>query len=115
VLHQGRIEQFFLDSIRQHSDIDVKRGKLPISFNFEDDKAADFDAYPITVTLQSLSEQEATPKQSGRSAVNDRLFWSNLLPNNTADLLNAARLSAHAGQTELIKAKFMVGCDGAHS
>ncbi|KAG2413132.1 hypothetical protein HFD88_010691 [Aspergillus terreus] len=115
VLHQGRIERFFLDSIRQHSDIDVERGMLPISFNFEDDKAGDFDAYPITVTLQSLSEQEATPEQSGGSAVNDGLFRSNLSPDDTADLLDAAKLSARAGQTELVKAKFMVGCDGAHS
>ncbi|GFF30036.1 phenol 2-monooxygenase [Aspergillus udagawae] len=115
VLHQGRIERFFLDSIREHSDIEVERGTLPISFHFEDDKAGDFDAYPITVTLQSLSEQEATPEQSGGSAVNDGLFRSNLSPDDTADLLDAAKLSARAGQTELVKAKFMVGCDGAHS
>jgi phenol 2-monooxygenase len=115
VLHQGRIERFFLDSIRQHSDIEIERGMLPISFNFEDDKAGDFDAYPITITLQSLSEQEATPEQSGGSVVNDGLFRSNLSPDDTADLLDAAKLSARAGQTELVKAKFMVGCDGAHS
>lgn len=115
VLHQGRIERFFLDSIRQHSDIEVERGVLPTSFEFEHSKAEDLDAYPITVTLQTLTEEEATPEQSGRSEVNDGLFRSNLSSDDTADLVDAVKLNARAGQTEIIKAKFMVGCDGAHS
>ncbi|OOQ86494.1 Phenol 2-monooxygenase [Penicillium brasilianum] len=115
VLHQGRIERFFLDSIRQHSDIEVERGVLPTSFEFEHSKAEDFDDYPITVTLQTLTEGEATPEQSGRSEVNDGLFRSNLSSDDTADLVDAVKLNARAGKTEIIKAKFMVGCDGAHS
>ncbi|KAF1344306.1 FAD binding domain protein [Delphinella strobiligena] len=119
VLHQGRIERFFLDSIAEHSDITVERGVLPISFEFDDSKAADFEAYPITVTIKHLSETEATPQQhapgNNGKAIQDGLFRSNLAPDDTAELIRAANLHNKANETEVIKAKFMVGCDGAHS
>lgn len=124
VLHQGRIERFFLDSIKEHSDITVERGVLPTAFEFDDAKAADFDDYPITVTLRTLSDDEATPaqqQQHHRSAdgqettVSDGLFRSNLAADDTDDLIRNAEANARADHVETVKAKFMVGCDGAHS
>ena len=44
VLHQGRIERFFLDSIAEHSDIRVERGVLPESMEFDESKADSDDA-----------------------------------------------------------------------
>ncbi|KAF4167690.1 hypothetical protein CNMCM6936_004535 [Aspergillus lentulus] len=118
VLHQGRIERFFLDSIKEHSNITVERGVMPTSFEFDASKAADVDDYPITVTLRTLTEEEATPKQqqaTNGAAVSDGLFRSNLSPDDTDDMLRAAELDSRANQTQVVKAKFMVGCDGAHS
>jgi phenol 2-monooxygenase len=108
VLHQGRIERFFLDSIAEHSDIRVERGILPESMKFDPTKADDDNAYPIEVTLRHLTEEEAT-------AVQDGLFRSNLTPDDTADLLAASKLKDKAGAVETIRAKYVVGCDGAHS
>ncbi|KAJ5320637.1 hypothetical protein N7508_000920 [Penicillium antarcticum] len=124
VLHQGRIERFFLDSIKEHSDIAVERGVLPTAFEFDDAKAADFAAYPITVTVRTLSEEDAMPQQQqqhhknddGQEApVSDGLFRSNLAADDTDDLIRAAETNARINQAESIKAKFVVGCDGAHS
>lgn len=122
VLHQGRIERFFLDSIQEHSDITIERGVLPTTFNFDESKAQDATDYPITVTLKSLLEEEATPQQqqqhtttSDGTPVSDGLFRSNLAADDTEDMVRAAELNARANQTEEVKAKFMVGCDGAHS
>ncbi|GAM41330.1 hypothetical protein TCE0_042r14375 [Talaromyces pinophilus] len=125
VLHQGRIERFFLDSIKEHSDITVERGVLPTSFDFDIGKAGDFDDYPITVTLQTLSEKEATPQQRNQhqksaegeqTTVSDGLFRSNLAADDTDDLINAANANKGDGHhIETVQAKFMVGCDGAHS
>ncbi|KAF7121965.1 hypothetical protein CNMCM5793_009519 [Aspergillus hiratsukae] len=118
VLHQGRIERFFLDSIKEHSNITVERGVMPTSFEFDASKAADVDDYPITVTLRTLTEEEATPQQqqaTNGAAVSDGLFRSNLAPDDTDDMLRAAELNSRANQTQTVKAKFMVGCDGAHS
>lgn len=113
VLHQGRIERFFIDSIRAHSDIEVERGVLPSNFDFDESKAADFNDYPIKVTLQMLSEEEATPQQQNGTGVKDGLFRSNLAADDTEDLIRASKRNAN--ETETVKAKFMVGCDGAHS
>ncbi|KAI9843805.1 MAG: hypothetical protein M1837_006065 [Sclerophora amabilis] len=119
VLHQGRIERFFLDSLAQHSEIRVERGVLPKSLDFDASKADDEDAYPITVSLQHLTEEEATPAQDPASTdgtdVQNGLFRSNLAPDDTEELLSSAKTNGLSGQTEIVKAKYMVGCDGAHS
>ncbi|KAJ4362987.1 hypothetical protein N0V83_010104 [Neocucurbitaria cava] len=117
VLHQGRIERFFLDHIRKHSKdtLRVERGVLPESLHIDEDTLEDHspDNYPITVQLQHLTEEEATPAQSNGSTVNDGLFRSNLAEDDTDDLIAKSR--DKAGSTETVRAKYMVGCDGAHS
>lgn len=121
VLHQGRIERFYLDKIHEYSggSVEVERGVLPESLVFDESKAEDNDAYPIHVQLRHLSEQEATPKQTATSAngagMQDGLFRSNLTADDTEDMLSAAKLNDKAGSTEGVHAKYMVGCDGAHS
>lgn len=118
VLHQGRIERFFLDSLKEHSDIRVERGVLPQSLTFDESKAEDDDAYPIKVTLQHLTEDEINPAQSNATksgaAPSDGLYRSNMAPDDTEELLNKAT-NNKAGTHETIQAKYMIGCDGAHS
>jgi phenol 2-monooxygenase len=119
VLHQGRIERYFLDSIASCSDIRVERGVMPTKLELDESKAEDSDAYPITVTLRHLSEEEATPQQSSGAAngtsVQDGLFRSNLAPDDTEEILRAAELHAKANTEEVVHAKYMLGSDGAHS
>ncbi|KAE8373036.1 FAD binding domain-containing protein [Aspergillus bertholletiae] len=124
VLHQGRIERFLLDSIKEHSDITVERGVMPTAFEFDESKAANFADYPIVVTLRTLSDEEATPAQrqqhyrnadGTQSVISDGLFQSNLVADDTDDLIRMAKDNNHAHPVETVKAKFMVGCDGAHS
>lgn len=119
VLHQGRIERFFLDSIAAHSDIKVERATLPTAFQFDESVLDDAEAYPITVMLQHLTEEEATPKQSATSqngaGVSDGLFRSNMTADDTQEVIALAEKSKQAGQIEQVRAKFLVGCDGAHS
>lgn len=119
VLHQGRIERFFLDSIASCSDIRVERGVMPSKLELNEALAEDNDAYPITVTLRHLSEEEATPKQNATStngtSVQDGLFRSNLAPDDTHELLNGSQLNAKANRDEVIQAKYVLGADGAHS
>ncbi|KAG5804942.1 hypothetical protein H9Q74_010417 [Fusarium xylarioides] len=121
VLHQGRIERFFLDAINDFSQgkISVERGVMPTSLEIDPKVVEDPDAYPITVNLRHLSEEEAQPKQTSTSAngttVQDGLFRSNLSPDDTADMLKAAELNDKADTVEVVKAKYMLGADGAHS
>lgn len=133
VLHQGRIERFFLDNIRKysslpnHTPIAIERATLPVSLTLDEGLAEDPAAYPITVRLRRLTEEEAAPEQAsathgeGRGqkaseegkAVSDGLFRSNLAADDTDDLVR--RTSVKQGEEEVLKAKYVVGCDGAHS
>lgn len=119
VLHQGRIERFFLDAIQACSDIRVERGVLPSKLELDASLVDAADSYPITVTLRHLSEEEATPKQSATSengtSIQDGLFRSNLAVDDTAELLNSAKLDEKANTEEIVRAKYMLGADGAHS
>ncbi|KAF1976421.1 hypothetical protein BU23DRAFT_456011 [Bimuria novae-zelandiae CBS 107.79] len=117
VLHQGRIERFFLDNIKKHSkdSLHVERAVLPESLSIDEDACDNHskDNYPLKVQLRHLTEEEATPAQSNGPTVQDGLFRSNLADDDTDDLIAQSR--ANAGSTEIVRAKYMVGCDGAHS
>jgi phenol 2-monooxygenase (NADPH) len=120
VLHQGRMEQFFLDAIRASYTEDevplrVERGVVPVSLTIEESEAEDEDAYPVTVTLRRLSDKEATPAQR-LSNLADGLFRSNLVEDDEQDL-SVTRSEAKSGveKEEVVRAKYVVGCDGAHS
>jgi phenol 2-monooxygenase len=92
---------------------------LPTSLRIDTAAVEDPDAYPITVTLRHLSEEEARPKQTATSAngtaIQDGLFRSNLSPDDIADMLKSAKLNQKADTVETVKAKYMLGVDGAHS
>lgn len=122
VLHQGRVERFFLDSIRKHSNgtFAVEHGIMPTHFKFDESLAENPDAYPITATLRHLSEGEATPKQSATSAngegIQDGIFRRNLTPDDNEELLRRAqKLNGKANKTKVVMAWYMLGADGAHS
>ena len=132
VLHQGRIERFFLDSISEHSrrtlkdvpgfenGISVEHGVMPVSMEFDENLAEDNSAYPITVKLRHLGEDEATPKQSATSTngagIQDGLFRSNLSADDTQEMIERSKaLQEKAGREESVKAKYVLGADGAHS
>ncbi|KAI9815565.1 MAG: hypothetical protein M1827_002699 [Pycnora praestabilis] len=112
VLHQGRIERFFLDALRDHSNIEIERGVLPESLELDTSNVDDNDAYPIKIKIRHLDEAEATPIQNGTS-ISDGLFRSNLAKDDTDDLIRKSQ--GKEGTTEVIRAKYMIGCDGAHS
>ena len=116
MLHQGRIERFFLDHIKKHSKdtLRVERAVLPESLHIaEDCDDHSQNNHPITVQLRHLTEEEAKPAQSKSSNVSDGLFRSNLADDDTDDLIANSR--EKDGSTEIVKAKYLVGCDGAHS
>lgn len=119
VLHQGRIERFFLDEIEDCSGIRVERGVMPTSLNIDEEAVEDQHAYPITVTLRHLTEEEATPNQTATVAdgqsVRNGLYRSNLAKDDTDDLLAASKLNEKANTEEIVHAKYMLGADGAHS
>ncbi|KAI0195231.1 FAD binding domain-containing protein [Xylaria flabelliformis] len=121
VLHQGRMEGFFLDAIAASyphpaspdHQVEVERMVVPTSLSIDEKKVEDDDAYPLSVTLRHLNEAEATPTQR-LSNLSDGLFRSNL---NNDDAAYSIENSNGRGdeRKEIVRAKYVVGCDGAHS
>ncbi|KAI9712178.1 MAG: hypothetical protein M1828_001739 [Chrysothrix sp. TS-e1954] len=116
VLHQGRIERFFLDHIQKHSDstILVERAVLPVQLDLDRSLVSDAKTYPIRVQLRHLTNDEATPEQNA-SRVPDGLFRSSLAEDDTDGLIRRARDEKEQGREEVVRSKYLIGCDGAHS
>lgn len=113
-LHQGCIEKIFLDSLKERANIEVERGVLPDSMVLDEARAEFEEAYPITVRLKHLKMDSTRPVTNGSSVPNG-LFRSNLTPDDTTEILEAETNGPHPTITEIVKAKYVIGCDGAHS
>ncbi|KAH8801442.1 FAD binding domain protein [Xylogone sp. PMI_703] len=96
-LYQGRIEHQLLKCMKRQGNISVERGVMPTSLNLDISLVDDSDAYPITVTLKHLSKEDNSSGTSPR-----RITQKDLIESNTSSL-------------ETVRAKYVVGCDGAHS
>lgn len=106
-----------MDNIKKYSNdsIKVERGVLPESLKIDESRVDDDLAYPVTVRLRHLTEEEATPpQQANASKVPDGLFRSNLVQENDEGRL-LQQSESRAGQDELVHAKYVIGCDGARS
>ncbi|KAK3324784.1 phenol hydroxylase [Cercophora scortea] len=117
VLHQGRIERFFLDNIKKYSadGIQVERGVLPEELEIDESQVEDAEAYPVRVKLRVLTEEEATPEQQiSGSKISDGIFRSNLMVGDDEEEL-IRKSKAREGETEVVHAKYVIGCDGARS
>jgi phenol 2-monooxygenase len=113
-LHQGVIEDHLMGYIREHSDIQVEYGVMPENLNIDADQVDNPDAYPVSCTVRYLVKEKEQPNGNGGSHIPNGLYRSNLAADTTDQLLQAAKEDA-SSSTEEILAKYVVGCDGAHS
>ncbi|PHH59588.1 hypothetical protein CDD81_2853 [Ophiocordyceps australis] len=120
VLHQGRIESYLLDAIREsecqpdNAQVKIDRSVVPTALRIDEALAVsnDDDAHPVEVTLRHLSDDESLVPQR-LSDQPDGLHRSNLGDDDTPSLLG--RSADRQGVEETVRAKYLVGCDGAHS
>lgn len=109
VVHQGRIEQWFTDAIDEFSDntLKVERPLVPESLIIDESIVGDQSAYPVTVTVQKLSDTDAAPEQFGHNVQNGlyRQFEGD----------QEREFADPAEGREIIHAKYVLGTDGAHS
>lgn len=105
VLNQGRIEQWFVDSIDKWSGKKVDRSILPLKIDVDESKE-----YPVSVLVKDISQSNGErEKQDGianglfRQFEGDQeKFYDNLT-------------EAEAEELEIIQCKYLIGSDGAHS
>jgi phenol 2-monooxygenase len=86
---------------------------MPLEMHVDHSKTSDASAYPITLTLKHLTDDELPKSQTAA-----------LLGPVTADSYNLTKgdekelkkpTSGKEGTTEIVHAKYVIGCDGASS
>lgn len=88
---------------------------MPESINVDTEKLSTNEEYPVSVTIRHIPEEK--PKTNGSTndaPIANGLHRSNLTKDATDELLAKAQQSSES-YTETINAKYVVGCDGAHS
>ncbi|KAL2209384.1 hypothetical protein CC79DRAFT_1396290 [Sarocladium strictum] len=114
-LHQARIENYLHEYIQKYSNIKIERGIMPEAINVDTERLNSNDDYPVSVTIRHIPEE--APKTNGNSTdapIANGLHRSNLTKDATDEVLAKAQQSTES-YTETINAKYVVGCDGAHS
>ena len=92
---------------------------LPTSLRFDKSQAEDPDAYPITVELKHLREDEIEPDEFKSHRVDQNgikpelNIFSKSLRHGDSDVVY--KPNGKEGTSEIVHAKYMVGCEGAHS
>ncbi|KAJ5135500.1 uncharacterized protein N7515_004778 [Penicillium bovifimosum] len=112
-LNQGRLERFMLDSIRETSDLEVERSVLAESLEYDENLENDPNAYPITVQVRVRSKDESNPSSGRKSAAESESTRNGILPDKRTGLVEHRKPTKT--KVETIKARYLIGCDGAHS
>lgn len=100
-----------LDFLRIGESVEVERNVIPEKLEWKKCNPSDRDSYPITVTVRHTGN--ATSRQPSKCTNANKI-------NLDSDQSTASKI-ARTGQDkavvglEKIQAKYVVGCDGAHS
>ncbi|KAJ5259442.1 hypothetical protein N7478_012423 [Penicillium angulare] len=103
-LSQGQIEEYLMEYVQAQRHIEVKRETTPTSFEIDHETIDDHDAFSIRVNLENVpsNSNSETPPDSPESS--------------DSGLSNALSYdSGYAGMGKTVEAKYILGCDGAHS
>ncbi|KAJ1306382.1 hypothetical protein OPQ81_007387 [Rhizoctonia solani] len=115
-LHQGAIENIFRDAMRALGKGPAPNGACPqvdqpiiptsISLSTDAAELASRDSYPVTVHLKRLSDAEA--QRLARPV-------AGAPPNSNEPAADGSSVEVEEELEEIVRAKYVVGCDGAHS
>ncbi|KAL6792671.1 FAD binding domain-containing protein [Trichoderma sp. SZMC 28012] len=116
-IHQGVIESFLIQAIRasasipSHPEVRIEGNIAPSSLHIDETLIDDQDAYPVMVTLKHFDEASEVDAKS-RGNIDESLHKTSF---GDDDSKPTYLQSAQPGLEELVLAKYLVGCDGAHS
>ena len=93
---KGKVERMMLENINRHRDLKVEYGKVPSHLGIDESKFSDPESYPISIRIGMIENSQIDCLREPRYR-------------------NQALLSSNNVKEEVVLAKYVVGCDGAHS
>ncbi|KAF1943354.1 putative phenol 2-monooxygenase [Clathrospora elynae] len=114
-ISQGRIERFIIDGIDEISQgkFQVERGVMADTFTYDASLENDPNGYPIELTLRTLSDSEANPKPAPGAFGGRDVVAKGNMPRD--ELTHPTAPKEAPGTVEVVKARYLIGCDGGHS
>jgi phenol 2-monooxygenase len=111
-LRQGRVEEHLLDFVQSAKHVDIRRATFPTSLEIDYSAIEDHTTHPIRMTLGRVPPTafvKPRTSRSGSGASSPRGEGSETsVASSTAD-------SGISGLDTVVEAKYVLGCDGAHS
>lgn len=117
ILGQGYIEQAFLDLLSEEGHLHVERNRRPTRLAIDESCLTENDEHPITVTLERVNKIDDVKQKSGSLCNASGPFRENLTDRAEAEVCHQAEDDQieNFSQDEIIRTKYLLGCDGAHS
>ncbi|KAL9117600.1 MAG: hypothetical protein Q9187_005862, partial [Circinaria calcarea] len=110
-INQGIIEQTFVDLLKINARVKVERSVVPEKLELDHSCIDEQDAYPITIKVRHSRHGTDASETNG---VKDTTYHTQNGLEEAADGISGQE-DVENGQVEIIKAKYVLGCDGAHS
>ena len=111
ILNQGAIEQTVLDFLRLDGRVEVERNVMPERLEWEKCNPSDRDSRPITVTVRHNGDETSRQPLKGTNVTTT----SSEPDGSVAYGIPETGQDEAEERLERIRAKYVVGCDGAHS
>lgn len=111
ILSQHRVEEILLADLAEHPNIEIQRRVTPSDLHFNATEAESNSAYPITMHVERVhgGNPEGLPE---RASVKRTASQRGTQRRHS---MNDARKIVNRKSVQTIKAKYLIGCDGAHS
>ncbi|KAB8338833.1 hypothetical protein FH972_021777 [Carpinus fangiana] len=117
MLSQGTVETAFKLGFGEHG-LTVERGVIPVALSISENQEP--DSFPVTVTLQHLTNEEAPPflsraytRDEKGEIPSDETFKQQARLDDLDAL--AKKVAGRTETEEIVHAKYVIGCEGAHS
>jgi phenol 2-monooxygenase len=116
VFHQGFIEAALIEATRERGGSNVERGTMPVSIDVETTMSTE---YPVMVQVRHVLKSELAPTRTGAHSISED---GSLKPERgfidaygTDQDEIVPHIAGEEGTYETIRAKFVIGADGAQS
>ena len=105
IINQGAVEQNFIDLLKINGRVQVERCVVTEQLIFDQSNKDAENAYPVTVEIRASQPGKKISDMKGHCQSDSEGTGNDSRAMNGID----------HGSIEIVKAKYVIGCDGAHS